>query len=121
MVWSGSPTALRVPPSPVIAQLAEGPLLLSRLGTQRRDGSFPDAGGPLSTHGVIRIVRPIMLGAGVPAAQAHPYTLRHTFGRLYMAAPKAERSRLQRIMGHASPETTRRADHAGSLSRAARG
>jgi integrase len=78
---------------------------------QRRDGSFPDAGGPLSTKAVVRIVRPIMLEAGVPELQAHPHTLRHTFGRLYMAAPRAELSRLQRIMGHASPETTSRYVH----------
>jgi hypothetical protein len=32
--------------------------------------------------------------------------LRHTFGRLYMAAPKSELSKLHRIMGHASAETT---------------
>lgn len=49
-----------------------------------------------------------MLAAGVPAEQAHPHTLRHTFGRLYMSARGAELSRLQRIMGHASPETTSR-------------
>ena len=57
---------------------------------------------------MIRIVRPIMLAAGVPAQQAHPHTLRHTFGRLYMSARGAELSRLQRIMGHGSPETTSR-------------
>lgn len=49
-----------------------------------------------------------MLAAGVPVEQAHPHTLRHTFGRLYMSARGAELSRLQRIMGHASPETTSR-------------
>jgi hypothetical protein len=37
--------------------------------------------------------------------------MRHTFGRLYVAAPKAELSRLQWIMGHASPETTSRYVH----------
>ena len=52
-----------------------------------------------------------MLAAGVTAEQAHPHTLRHTFGRLYMAAAGAELSRLQRIMGHASPETTSRYVH----------
>jgi hypothetical protein len=40
-----------------------------------------------------------MLAADVPFEQAHPHALRHTFGRLCMAAPKAELSRLQRIMG----------------------
>ena len=45
-----------------------------------------------------------MLEARIPIEQA----LTHTFGRLYMAAPRADLSRLQRIMGHASPETTGR-------------
>ncbi len=94
-----------------IPELTQDPLLFPRLGTQRRNGSFPDAGGPLSTTAVIRIVRPIMLAAGVPEHQAHPHTLRHTFGRLYMTAPGAELSGLQRIMGHASPETTSRYVH----------
>ena len=91
-----------------IPELAEDPWLFPRLGRHRRDGSFLDAGGQLSTTAVIRIVRPIMLAAGVPAEHAHPHTLRHTFGRLYMSARGAELSRLQRIMGHASPETTSR-------------
>jgi site-specific recombinase XerD len=94
-----------------LPELAGDARLFCQLGRQRRDGSFPDAGGELSTTAVIRIVRPIMLGAGVPPAQAHPHTLRHTFGRLYMAAARAELSRLQRIMGHASPETTSRYVH----------
>lgn len=94
-----------------IPELTEDPRLFPRLGTRRRNGSFPDAGGQLSTTGVIRIVRPILLAAGVAEHQAHPHTLRHTFGRLYMATPRAELSRLQRIMGHASPETTSRYVH----------
>lgn len=64
-----------------------------------------------SALGAREIVRPIMLAAGVPHDHAHPHTLRHTFGRLYMAAPRAELSRLQRIMGHASPDTTSRYVH----------
>jgi integrase len=91
-----------------IPELADARWLFSRLGRQRRDGSFPEAGGQLSTTAVIRIVRPIMLAAGVPAQQGHPHTLRHTFGRLYMSACGDELSRLQRIMGHTSPETTSR-------------
>ena len=97
--------AMRSPSSPATRTL------FAQLGRRRRDGSFPDAGGQLSTTALIRIVRPIMLAAGVPVEQAHPHTLRHTFGRLYMAAPRAELSRLQRIMGHASPETTSRYMH----------
>jgi hypothetical protein len=52
-----------------------------------------------------------MLAADVPVERARPHALRHTFGRLYMAAPKAELSRLPRSMGHASPETTTRRVH----------
>lgn len=91
-----------------IPELVGDPWLFPHLGRRRRDGSFPDAGGQLSTSALIRIVQPVMLAAGVPLEHAHPHTLRHTFGRLYMAAPLAELSRLQRIMGHASPETTSR-------------
>jgi integrase/recombinase XerD len=94
-----------------IPEVADDPWLFPRLGRQRHDGSFLDAGGQLSTSAVIRIVQPIMLAAGVPSAQCHPHTLRHTFGRLYMSARGAELSRLQRIMGHASPETTSRYVH----------
>jgi integrase/recombinase XerC len=94
-----------------IPELAGDAYLFPQLGRRRRVGSFPDAGGQLSTTALIRIVRPMMLAAGVPVEQAHPHTLRHTFGRLYMASPRAELSRLQRIMGHASPETTSRYVH----------
>ena len=94
-----------------IPELAHDPHLFPRLGRRRRDGTFPDAGGALSTTALIRVVQPIMTAAGVPPEAAHPHTLRHTFGRLYMSAPRAELSRLQRIMGHASPETTSRYVH----------
>ena len=86
-----------------LPELAGDERLFCQLGRCRRDGSFPDAGGELSTTAVIKIVRPILLAAGVPPTQAHPHTLRHTFGRLYMAAPGAELSRLQRIMGMPPP------------------
>jgi len=94
-----------------IPELAEDPHLFAQLGRRRRDGSFPDAGGQLSGAAITAIAAPIMLAAGIAPKQAHPHTLRHTFGRLYMARPGAELSRLQRIMGHASPETTSRYVH----------
>ena len=102
-----------------IPELAHDPHLFPRLGRRRRDGRFPEAGGRLSTTALIRIVQPIMTAAGVPREAAHPQTLRHTFGRLYMAAPRAELSRLQRIMGHASPETTSRYVHQDDVELAA--
>jgi integrase len=101
-----------------IPELAGDPLLFPRLGRGRRDGSFPDAGRQLSTA-VIKIVRPVKLAAGIPEAQAHPHKLRHTLGRLYMAALGAELSRLQKIMGHASPETTSRYVHHADVELAA--
>ena len=57
-----------------IPELADDPWLFSRLGRQRRNGSFPDAGGQLSTSAVIRIVRPLILAAGVPLAHAQPHS-----------------------------------------------
>ena len=59
----------------------------------------------------MRIVGPILLVADGPVEPPHPHALRRTFGRLYMAAPKAEPGRPQPIMGHASPETTSRNVH----------
>ena len=97
------------------AELDHDPLLLPRLGRPRHERanswdqpqlSFPRARGQLSGQGLSDIVKPIMLAAGVPAELAHPHVLRHTYGSLYMTHPHAELSRLQRLMGHASPETT---------------
>jgi len=86
-------------------ELAEDPLLFPRLGRQRVDGSFPDAGGQLTGNGLAAIVKPLMQAAGVPAELAHPHVLRHTFGTLWLARD-GELSRLQTLMGHASPATT---------------
>jgi site-specific recombinase XerD len=97
------------------AELADEPLLLPRLGRPRLERAndwdelrprFPRAGGKLSAQGLSDIVKPLMLAAGVPPQLAHPHVLRHTYGSLHMAHPNAELSRLQRLMGHASPETT---------------
>src|SRR5450631_761939 len=48
-----------------IPELAVDPCLFPQLGRRRRDGAFPGAGGQLSTTAVIKIVRPIMLAAGI--------------------------------------------------------
>jgi integrase len=97
------------------AELHDDPLLLPRLGRPRHEQAnswdaaqltLPRAGGRLSGQGLSDIVKPLMLGAGVPAELAHPHLLRHTYGSLYMAHRHAELSRLQLLMGHASPETT---------------
>ena len=58
-----------------IPERGDNPFLFPRLGRRRRDGSFPDADGQLSTTAVMRIVRPIMLAADVPVEQAHPHAL----------------------------------------------
>ena len=73
--------------------------------------SFPGAVGQASITAVMRIVGPILLVADGPVEPPHPHALRRTFGRLDMAAAKAQLSRLRRIMGHASPETTSRYVH----------
>ena len=98
--------------------LSEPGILLPRLGRQRADGSFPDAGarvdeqglaiddGRLSPRALRDIVRPVMLAAGVPAALAHPHVLRHTYGTLFMAKPEARIEQLQQLMGHADLSTT---------------
>jgi site-specific recombinase XerD len=87
------------------AELASDALLFPRLGRPRHDGSFPDTGGQLSGQGLSEIVKPIMLGAGVEPALAHPHVLRHTYGSLFMRNG-GELSKLQALMGHASSETT---------------
>lgn len=98
--------------------LPEPGILLPRLGTQRADGSFPDAGPTVDEHGVrlddgrlspraLRDVgRPIMIAAGVPAEHAYPHVLRHTYGTLFMAPPGARIEQLQALMGHADISTT---------------
>ncbi len=100
-------------------RILPGPgILLPRLGRQRADGSFPDAGasvdergatiddGRLSARALRDIVRPVMLAAGVPAGLAHPHVLRHTYGTLFMAKPEARIEQLQTLMGHADLSTT---------------
>ncbi|MBV9197301.1 MAG: tyrosine-type recombinase/integrase [Solirubrobacterales bacterium] len=93
-------------------------IMFPRLGRRRADGSFPDAAGcvdahggtvddgRLSPHALRDIVRPVMLGAGVPAELVHPHVLRHTYGTLFMARPDARIEQLQKLMGHADISTT---------------
>lgn len=89
-----------------VEELADEPLLFPRLGRRRREGSFPDAGGLLSSRALREIVAPIMAAAGVPAELCHPHVLRHTYGTLFMAKRDAKLKQLQRLMGHASIATT---------------
>ncbi len=89
-----------------VEQLADDPLLFPRLGRQRRDGSFPDAGGRLSGRALGEIVKPVMAAAGVPAELCHPHVLRHTYGTLFMARPDAKLQQLRVLMGHADISTT---------------
>lgn len=86
-------------------ELLEDPLLFPRLGHQRRDGSYPDAGGRLSGQGLSDVVKPIMLAAGVSEELAHPHVLRPTYGSLFMRRG-GELSKLRELMGHASMDTT---------------
>ncbi len=89
-----------------VERLANDPLLFPRLGRQRRDGSFPDAGGRLSGRALGEIVKPVMAAAGVPAELCHPHVLRHTYGTLFMTRPDAKLQQLQMLMGHADISTT---------------
>ena len=89
-----------------IEQLADDPLLFPRLGRQRRDGSFPDAGGRLSGRALGEIVKPVMAAAGVPAELCHPHVMRHTYGTLFMSRPEAKLQQLRVLMGHADISTT---------------
>jgi site-specific recombinase XerD len=88
------------------AELAEDPLLFPRLGRQRTNGSFPDAGARLSGQALSDIIKPIMLAAGVAPELAHPHVLRHTYGSQFMRRRGAEISKLRVLMGHASTDTT---------------
>jgi site-specific recombinase XerD len=81
-------------------------LLFPRLGSRRRDGRYPEAGGRLSGRALGFIVAPIMRAAGVPAHLCHPHVLRHTYGSLFMRRPGAQLDRLRALMGHASIATT---------------
>ena len=85
---------------------AAEPLLFPRLGSRRREGGFPDAGGAFTSQALGFIVKPIMLAAGVPAELAHPHVLRHTYGTLFMRRPRARLERLRELRGHASIDTT---------------
>ena len=93
-----------------IPELA-GDRLFPRLGRGRRDGSFPDAGGQLSTTAVIKIVRPIMLAAGIPETPgAPPHAAAHLRAAVHgspgrRALPPAEDH------GARSPEMTSRYLH----------
>jgi site-specific recombinase XerD len=85
---------------------ADEALLFPRLGSRRRDGRYPDAGGRLSGRALGFIVAPIMRAAGVPAHLCHPHVLGHTYGSLFMRRPGAQLDRLRALMGHASIATT---------------
>ena len=93
-------------------------ILFPRVGRQRADGTFPDAGarvdahgaaiddGRLSPHALRDIVRPVTLTAGVAPGLAHPHMLRHTYGTLFIGRPDARIEQLQKLMGHADISTT---------------
>jgi len=61
--------------------------------------------GPLTRSGVELRFRRVLARAGISPPKAGPHVLRHTFGRLYIKNG-GNVVHLQRILGHASIETT---------------
>jgi site-specific recombinase XerD len=81
--------------------------LLVSLANPEQEYIFMGERGPLTRHGVYRIVRDCMARAGISGPKLGPHRLRHTFGRCYLVAGGDVRS-LQKIMGHKSISTTER-------------
>jgi integrase len=75
------------------------------LGDTRAVWTSERTGQPLTTNGVSQAVRRAMYRARILPPKAGPHTLRHTFGALYVMAGGDVFS-LQRILGHASVETS---------------
>jgi len=97
------------------AEIREHPLMFPRLGRAHADGSYaraaptPPTGedrGRVSSEALRKIVAPVMRAAGVGEELCHPHVLRHTFATLYMQRDGARLEHLQRLMGHASIDTT---------------
>ena len=89
--------------------------MFPRLGRAHADGSYARAAptpptredrGRVSSEALRKIVAPVMRAAGVEEELCHPHVLRHTFATLYMRRDGARLEHLQRLMGHASIDTT---------------
>lgn len=81
--------------------------LLISLADPNQEYIFMGERGPLTRHGVYRVIRGCMARAGISGPKLGPHRLRHTFGRAYIVAGGDLRS-LQNIMGHTSISTTER-------------
>lgn len=69
-----------------------------------------DRGAPLSGSGLRKVVRRAFKAAGINAAKAHPYTLRHSFADDFLDKG-GDLGNLQQILGHRKIETTIRYTH----------
>lgn len=74
------------------------------LGTKGK--VFKSLKGDLTVRGAYKIIKTALQRAGIQANKWGPHTLRHTFGRQYIAAG-GDMVSLQRLMGHANIATTR--------------
>jgi site-specific recombinase XerD len=67
---------------------------------------FKSYKGDLKYDGAYKIIRTILQRAGIQAKKWGPHTIRHTFGRQYIAGG-GDLVSLQRLMGHTNIATTR--------------
>ena len=72
----------------------------------RRGKVFKGLKGNLGWKGAYNIVKSVLQRAGIEAKKWGPHTLRHTFGRQYIASG-GDLVSLQRLMGHSNIATTR--------------
>jgi integrase/recombinase XerD len=81
--------------------------LMSSIRQPGDDYVFMSNRGPLTRHGIYRIVRRYFTMAGISGPKLGPHRLRHTFGKNYLVAGGDVRS-LQLIMGHSHITSTER-------------
>ena len=74
----------------------------------RQDPVFQGKRGPLTPHGIYRMVRRLCLRAGINGRRASPHTFRATFATAYASEEACDPQALQRILGHQDFSTTLR-------------
>jgi len=79
-----------------------------RNGANGREHVFIGKRGPLTYHGIYRLVRRLCRQAGITGSRCSPHTFRHSFATSYAANPACDPKVLQDIMGHKDFKTTLR-------------